>query len=823
MMEALRRDLGLAVRSLRRRPGFTAVAGLTLGLGIGANTAVFSVVDTVLLRALPYPSPERLAVLWGELPEQGRMDAHLSGPELAAIWEGARCLESMGGVWSRPGVLRGNDGPVEEVEVGWITPGFLETLGVRPHIGRLPTPEELVADPSDVLVLSFELWQRRYAADPAILGRAIDFDDERRTVIGVMPRGFRLLLPPDQGVPEELAAFLPWGGRDYRTMPRGFRVFTPVARLTPGTSLAQAAAELAALAGRVRAESVDYARSGFGLRPEPLAAGVVAHVRPTLLILAGVVLLVLLVACANVANLSLARAADAERDLRMRAALGASRARLFRQMLSESLLLGALGAGVGLLFAGAGLRLLRAFEPGRLPRFHEVSLDLRVLAYAGAAALVASLLFGCVSALQALSAADAGSLHDATRANAPRPARLRRALVVSELALSLVVLAGAGLLVRSFARLQAVDPGFDPRGLLTARLSLPDVHYRYRDQGPKIVAFYSRLDERLRALPGVRAVGATTAPPLSGASLKSQPYAWRTAQGELEWGRAAADYSTVTPGWFEAAGVRLLAGRRLTEQDDREHPVAVVVDDALARRAWPGAAAAAVGQPIRVVVFRDGEFRPVWGEVVGVIGSLRLDRLELGGKEQVYLAHAQSPQRTMYPTLQVAGDPLSLVPAIQREVAAIEKDIPVFDVRLAAEHVARATAVSRFGLFTLAAFAAVAVLLAAAGVYAVMSHSVARRRYEIGVRLALGASPRRILRLVVGQGMVLAATGVVGGLAGALVLTPALSGLLFGVTPHDPGTLASAAAMLVVVALVACWAPARRASQLQPTEALRSP
>jgi len=273
MMEALRRDLGLAVRSLRRRPGFTAVAGLTLGLGIGANTAVFSVVDTVLLRALPYPSPERLAVLWGELPEQGRMDAHLSGPELAAIWEGARCLESMGGVWSRPGVLRGNDGPVEEVEVGWITPGFLETLGVRPHIGRLPTPEELVADPSDVLVLSFELWQRRYAADPAILGRAIDFDDERRTVIGVMPRGFRLLLPPDQGVPEELAAFLPWGGRDYRTMPRGFRVFTPVARLTPGTSLAQAAAELAALAGRVRAESVDYARSGFGLRPEPLAAG----------------------------------------------------------------------------------------------------------------------------------------------------------------------------------------------------------------------------------------------------------------------------------------------------------------------------------------------------------------------------------------------------------------------------------------------------------------------------------------------------------------------------------------------------------------------
>jgi hypothetical protein len=280
-MDDLRRDLRLAVRSLLQRPGFAAVVCLTLGLGFGANTAVFSVVDTVLLRALPYPAPDNLVVVWGELPEQGRLDAHLSGPELAAIWDGARSLQTMGAVWSRPGVLRGDDGPVEEVEVGWITPGFLETFGVRPYIGRLPTPEELVADPSDVLVMSFELWQRRYGADPAILGRAIAFDDERRTVIGVMPRGFRLLLPPDQGVPETLAAFLPWGGSDYRAMPRAFRVFTPVARLVPGTTVAQAASELRSLAGRVRADSVDYNRSGFGLRPESLAAGVVAHVRPT--------------------------------------------------------------------------------------------------------------------------------------------------------------------------------------------------------------------------------------------------------------------------------------------------------------------------------------------------------------------------------------------------------------------------------------------------------------------------------------------------------------------------------------------------------------
>ncbi|HSC25779.1 MAG TPA: ADOP family duplicated permease [Vicinamibacterales bacterium] len=821
-MEQLRRDFNLACRSLRRQPGFTAVVALTLGLGIGANTAVFSVVDAVLLRDLPYPYPENLAVLWGELPEQGLMRSRLSGPELAAIWEEARSFESMGAVWTRPGVLKGNEGPAEEVEVGWITPGFLETLRVGAHVGRLPTREELVADPSDVMVLGFDLWQRRYGADPAIVGRSIDFDGERRTVVGVMPRSFRLHLPPDQGVAENLAAFLPWGGSDYRTLPRAFRVFTPVARLALGISTAQAAAEMKAVAESVRSESIEYGRSGFGLRPELLAAGVAAHVRPTLLLLLGVVTIVLLVACANVTNLSLARAADAERDFRMRSALGASRAMLFRQMLAESALLGALAAGVGLLVAMAGQNLLHLFEPGRLPRIQDLSVDPRVIAYAAAASFATSLLFGCLSAKQALAAAGASGLPDAARTTAGRPARLRRALVVSQVAMSFVLLAGAGLLVQSFSRLLAVDPGFDPAGVLTARISLPDVLYRYRDQGPRIAGFYQRLDERLRALPGVRAVGATTAPPLSGASGRPRPYAWRGSDGDIEWGRFAADYTTVTPGWFEAAGVTLIAGRFLTDRDDLGHPIAVVVDAALANRAWGGARAAA-GEPLRVEIFRDGEFQSVWGEVVGVIDAVRLDRLESPGREQVYLAHAQSPQRTMYPTLRAEGDPLALVAAIQREVAALEADLPVFDVRLASEHVAGATAVSRFALFTLGAFAAVAVLLAAAGVHAVMAHSVSRRRYEIGVRLALGATPRRIRRLILRQGMTLAACGVGLGLLGALALTDLLSGLLFGVAPRDPWTLASAAALLVCVASVACAAPARHASRLPPTEALRGP
>jgi predicted permease len=384
---------------------------------------------------------------------------------------------------------------VAEIEVGWITPGFFDALGVRPHIGRLPTLEELTAENPAVMVLSFELWQGRYGSDPGIVGRTIDFDDERRTVIGVMPRGFRMLFPPEEGVPEDLGAWLPWGGRAYHEMSRGFRVFTTVARLGSGVTLDQASQDLRAVAERVSGESVEYQGSGFGLRLESLAEGVVAHVRPTLLVLSGVVAFVLLIACANVANLTLARAADTERDLAVRAALGATSARLLRQLLSESALLGLLGAALGLLLAAWGLDLLHLLEPGRLPRLHEIALDSRALGTASAAAFLAAFLAGGMAALRSVRVSAASSLHLGTRGGGAPPRLLRRALVMSQLALSLVLLVGAGLLLRSVVRLGAVDPGFEPRGLLTLRLSLPDVHYRYQDQGPKIADFYRRLDE----------------------------------------------------------------------------------------------------------------------------------------------------------------------------------------------------------------------------------------------------------------------------------------------------------------------------------------
>jgi predicted permease len=709
---------------------------------------------------------------------------------------------------------------VDEVEVGWVTPGFLEALGVRPHIGRLPTPAELTAEKPEVIVLSFDFWQSRYGGDPAILGRTIDFDDVRWTVVGVMPPGFRMLFPPEEGVPEELAAWLPWGGNAYSEMSRAFRVFTTVARLRPAASRAEAGEEMRALAERVREASTEYQASGLGLRLEPLAEGVAAHVRPTLLILSGVVAFVLLIAGANVANLSLAQAAAAERDLAVRAALGASRRRLLRQILVESALLGALGAGVGVLLAAWGLELLRLFEPGRLPRVHEVAVDARALAAAGGAAFLAALLSGGMAAGWSLRRAAVASLHLGARGAAAPPPLLRRLLVVSQLALSLVLLAGAGLLLRSVVRLGRVDPGFEPRGLLTLRLSLPDVHYPYRDQGPKIADFYRRLEESVGQMPGVERVGATLRPPLSGDPIPTRPYAWRTGEGETEWGATVARYGVVTPGWFPAAGVRLLAGRFLNAHDDRDRPLAVVVDAPLARRAWPGRNA--VGQAIRVEVFRDAEFRPAWGEVVGVIEPVRLGRLDVLEGEQVYLAHAQTPMRTMFLTVRAAGDPRALVPAVQARVGALEKDLPVFDVRLATEHVARATAVTRFALLALASFAGVAALLAAAGVYAVMAFSVSRRRQEIGVRMALGASPGTILSLVVGEASRLVGAGAGAGLLGALALTHLLSALLFGVTPTDPVTFGAVSGLLGATALLACLVPAWRAARIDPTEALRA-
>ncbi len=819
-MEALISDVRVAVRGFRRRPGLNLVSTLTLALGIGGVTGAFSVVDTVLLKPLPYSDPDRLAVVRVELPKLGRFGARASGPEIAAIWDHARSFEKVGSLWARPGVLRGGDGPASELEAGWITPGFMESLGVAPHLGRLPTREELISEKPDVIVLGFELWQQRYAADPGILGKRISFDGESWTVIGVMGPGLRMLFPPDEGVPEKLAAWLPWGGNAYREMSRGFRVFTTVARLAPGVSIDSAAADLRRVAEGVRSQSNEYAASGFGFRVESLAEGAVAHVRTVLLVLAVVVAFVLLVACANITNLSLAQAAELGPDFAVRAALGASRRRLWRQILTGSIILGSVGAAIGLGLAGAALEFLKSIEPGRLPRIEEIDLDRRAVAMAATASFLAALISGGIAAARSIGLTIPSSLHLEVR-GATRPRSfLRGPLVVSQIAVSLVLLVGAGLILRSAVHLAQVDPGFDPRNVLTLRLSLPDVDYSYREQGAKIADFYRRLDASIGSLPGVEQVGATLNPPLSGLPIRTRPFTFRSAAGEGEWGSMVARYSTVTPGWFKAARVRLTAGRFLEPADDRNHPLAVVVNTTLARRAWPGDAA--IGQPIRVEVFRDGTFGPAWGEVVGVVEPVKMSGLEIEDGDQLYLAHAQAPQRTMFLTVRTSVPPLSLVSSVQARVESIEKDLPVFDVRLAEEHVAHAMALTRFALWTLAAFAGLAAALASAGVYSVMSFMVGQKRREFGIRLALGATPRTIRGQVLQQGAGLICVGVALGLLGALALSRGLSSLLFGVTSNDPATFLVVAALLSAAGLLACSIPARRAASVDPIEVLRN-
>jgi predicted permease len=786
----------------------------TLGVGISATSIVFSVINGVLLAPLPYGHPERLVVIRAGLPGQQQAAAPLSGPELAALQERAQTLEAAGGIWARPGVL-GTYPSAAEIEVGWITPGLLEALAVTPQLGRLPTPNEYLR--TDVMVVSDTLWRQQLGGDPSIVGRRVDFDGEPRTVTAVMPRGFRMLFPLQDGVPASIQAWLPWGAA-LRTMPRTFRVFTAVGQVTssPGGGLD---GDLRAVAAAIASESSDYAQSGFELSAQPLGDALVATVRRTLLVLLAVVTLVCLIACANVASLLLTRASERSTEFALRLALGADRHRIWRAILTESALIGAGGAMVGLAFAHQGTALLRQLNPAGIPRVQEIAVDAATLAATTVVAMVAALFFGSVAARYAMSVAPL--VHQTRRGSSAQTSRIQRWLVIAQVALSVVLLIGAGLVVRSVRMLNDVGLGFAPDHVLTVRVSLPDVRYPYATDGSAIAEFYRRLDEALLNIPGVRAAGATLSPPLASSPLRPRPYAYRTPGGDIEWGAVAANYRTVTPGWFQASGVRPVSGRLLDDRDRWDRPLAVVVDSTLARRAWP--ARDAVGQAIRVELFKNGVFSPQWGEVVGVIEPVRLNSLVEPEREQLYLAHHQAPQRTMFPTILTSGDPLLVVPRVQSAVHELEAGLPVFDVLPAASYVRNATARTRFAMIALGSFAVTAALLAAAGIFAALAASVTRRAREIGIRLALGSSPAAVFRWTLAEGLAPVGAGVGMGVAAATVVTRFVSSLLFGVAPTDSLTMICVIALVIVIALLACSLPAARAAQIDPCNSLRSP
>jgi predicted permease len=819
-MNGMLQDLRWAVRALAKSPGFTLAAVATLALGIGANTAIFSLVDGILLRPLEFREPERLVAVWGRFRSPDLDTNPLSVPELEDLRRQAGgTLESITGFSPTSANLTGVDQP-ERIQAMVVTTNFFDVLGASPARGRTFAAEDDAGGIGTAAVITDGLWRRRFGGAPDVIGRNMRLDDDDFTVIGVMPRGFGQ--PGDTG-PSPVEIWVPSNFR-IPQLPfeqRSARFVAVIARLAPGVSRSQAQARLAGIADRVRLQNPDqYApRAGWSLRLLPLFDQVVGNVRPALFVLLGAVGLVLLIGCANVANLSLARSAEREREIAVRAALGAGRLRVVRLLLTESLVLALLGGGLGVLLAVWGSDLLVSLTATNLPRVGEIGIDLRVLAFTLALTVLTGIAFGLIPALQMSRGDLQPALKDATRgATAGRArGRTRAFLVVAEIALALVLLVGAGLLLESFRRLLAVDPGFEPEGLLTAQVSLPVPNQPergkyYSDEMQR--TFYRQVLAELSASPGVRAAGLSSNLPLSGGSNLG---AFRIEGRPVPPGEPPplAEFRAVSPGYFRLMEIPVLAGRELDEKDRSDAPFVAVVNRALARRFWPGEDP--VGRRIRI-----GPDGAVELTIVGVVGDVRQLRLESEPEPELYFPYEQAPSGTLTLVVRADRSPENLAPTMRAAVRAVEREQPVYNVLTMRQLLGRAVAPRRISMLLLNAFAVLALGLAAVGIYGVMAYGVAQRRREIGVRMALGAHRADVLRLVVGQGMALALAGVGVGLVAAFGLTRVLASLLYGVSRTDPRVFFGLSALLVAVALVACWLPARRASGLDPLAALRT-
>jgi predicted permease len=804
MFQDLWQDLRYGARKLRQSPGFTLVAVMTLALGIGANTAIFSVVNAVLLRPLPFEQPEQLVRVFGTNARRSnftRPHSYLNFNDLRAQNQTFEALAAYGGASA---ALSGAEAP--EQITGVIASGdIFRVLGTKPLMGRLLEPGDERPGGSNAVVISHGLWLRRFGGDPQIVGRAIKLDGRAREIVGVTPPDFGF-----EFVTDAADFWTPIDPTASGYQARGAIFLEAIGRLKPGVSVEQAGTDLGVVASRLEQQYQD-SNAGIGVRLASAQEELVGDVRQTLLVLLGAVGFVLLIACANVANLLLARAAGRHREIAVRSALGAGRGRIVRQLLTESLLLALAGGALGLLFALWGVRLLSAFVPENVPRFGETSTDLRVLGFTLAASVLTGLLFGLAPALQSSRFDLNEALKEGGRGGTDGRgrARVRGLLVVSEVALSLVLLIGAGLLVKSFFNLRNTNPGFDPSDTLTASLSLSPVRY---DTDEEVADFYRLLVERVRQLPGVESAGAVTPLPLSGNNLSFSFSV--VGQPPLPPGqRQSASARFVTPDYFRAQGVPLRAGRVFTDADKAGAPGAVIVNEAFARRYLPGVEP--LGQRLRL------GFNNIEGEVVGVVGDMRGGSLASTPVPEYYVPQAVVAFSDLTLVVRTAGDPASLTAALRRVVSEMDREQPLYDVRTMESLVARSVARQRFSMTLVGVFAVLAMLLSAVGIFSVMSSLVAQRSHEIGIRMALGARPRHILSMVVRHGVGLTLVGVAVGLAAAVALTRLMSGLLYEVSATDPVVYGGITALLAAVALLACYLPARRATKVDPLIALR--
>ncbi len=816
-------DLRFALRQLVKNPGFTAVAVLTLALGIGANTAIFSVVNGVLLKPLPFPESNRLVFLQETNKSFGSMS--ISYPNFTD-WRAQQTVFEHIGVYNTGSYnLTGHGDPVRLLGAR-ISADALTALQVRPALGQLFSNEEDKPGGQPVVVLSHRLWQTTFGGDLAVVGKSINLDGRAYSVVGVMPANFAFLNHAEIWVPVgQLAGQESWQGRGNHPGLSG------VARLKPGVSVDQARAEMNTIAVRLEEQYPDSNRNNR-VRLEPLIENRVGNVRDALWILLGAVGFVLLIACANVANLLLARAAVRQKEMAVRAALGAGRWRIVRQLLTESVLLSVIGGLLGLLLARWWLKLILVLAGNAIPRVTEIGIDTGVLLFTGGVAVLTGMIFGLAPAWQASRPDVQDVLKDATRGVTRGRARLRHGLIVAEVALTLLLLVGAGLLLRSFHHLQTLNPGFSHERVLSFRLDLPDRKYPTPDQQ---ISFYQRLTEKLRALPGVQQVGVAYQFPLAqqgwqtGFLIEGKP---EPPPGEMQ----SMEVTPASPDYFRAMGIPLLRGRYFTDQDNLEHLRgrdfaglndgqrwaaglnAIIVDEEFVRRHWPNEDP--IGKRV-LLPWGPRERRPAL-TVVGVVARVKVRQLnEQGGFVQSYLSLWQAAGSSRSVVMKTTLPPETLFNAARQQVQALDPDQPIYDMRTLVEVRDRSLAPQRLNLMLLGIFAGVALALAVIGLYGVLAYAVAQRTREIGVRMALGAQRRDVLGLIVRQGMTLALVGVVLGLLGALGLTRWLTSLLYEIKPQDPLTFAIVPVVLAVVALLACWIPARRAARVEPMEALR--
>jgi putative ABC transport system permease protein len=789
-------DIRYGLRTLVKQPTFTAAAVLTLALGIGANTAMFSTINAVLLRQLPYENPDRLVTVWQTNPQKGIDQTTVSAPTFAHWRDENNVFEQLA-VYDIDSLVLSGSGEPERLPSAQVSPNFFSLLGVQTVAGRAFTPEENQPGRNRVVILSHGLWQRRFNADPGVVGRTLTLTNAAYTVVGVLPPDFRFIDKAD--------LWSPLPSDDERQNCGSCHFFTVVGRLKQGVTPVQAQAEMAVLSSRLQQQEAT------GVKVIPLRDYLVAGVRSSLLILLGAVVFVLLIACANVSNLLLARAGMRQKEFSVRTALGATRRRLARQLLTESVMLSLLGGGLGLILAYWFVGAITALLPEGMLR-DEIVLDSKVLGFTLLLSLLTGIAFGLIPAVKASKAEFNELLKDSMRGSTGgvRHARTRRLLIISEVALSVMLLVGAGLMIKSFLLLQKTSPGFNPDNLLTARVFLNATNYPAPHQK---AAFFQRVLQEVGTIPGVKSAGAVTSLPLGGSSMSFR-FAVEGEAAPAPGEQRQAQYRAVSPNYFHTMGIPLTGGRDFTESDAADAPGVVIINETMARRLFPDGGA--LGKRLTITYGK-----PTPRVVVGVVGDVKHLRLDEGPKPEMYVPSSQNPWPFMTLVMRTTVPPSSIVQSVRERVWSVDKNQPVDKILTADQILYEAVAQPRLYALLLGVFAAVAFILSAVGIYGVMSYLVSQRTHEIGVRMALGARPGDILKLVVRQGMTNVVIGVACGLILSLIVTRVLSSLLYGISATDPNTFIGVPLLLALVALLACLLPARRATKIDPTIALR--